>query len=540
MSKVTSSRLKTLGNNEANKLRSSGYWVPMPGPQTLASAVASDRRFREILYGGARGGGKTDLSIALLGVRLANKRAKQLVIRRNADDLTDFEWRAKEAYQFLGIKTTHKPLLFTGKGRGRLLGGHLNDEDSYTKYQGHEYCRINIEELTQIPYEDMYLRLISSARSKYGDLYPQVFSTTNPGGVGMAWVKERFVTPDTDLCDVVHNTYKWYDYESKEHETHWQVVIDKHTGLWRAYIPATIDSNPILMKADPEYVRQLEGLKQTNPELYEAWRNGSWDVQFGAVFDDFSTERHVFDKFAEFGITQKQYKSSWKICGMDWGYNDECVLLWAMFDQIGDGKERAFIFREKHGNHHGSEWWAKEFARIQEKDPVDVFAMPHDAYAHSGGADKTIAEAFKEQTDLLPPDIRPVYVRADKMMRDKKISAIDTLHNMFANALDNEPSLLFHRTCSYLIKTLPTIVYAKETGGEELDKNNVDHALDALFYTLLTADRVRGSLVNRSQLIKKVTPSFVVGLHNVYKDVGLDIERLVKEANQPKRDWRTI
>ncbi len=64
---------------------------------------------------------------------------------------------------------------------------------------------------------------------------------------------------------------------------------------------------------------------------------------------------------------------------------------------------------------------------------------------------------------------------------------------------DNEPSLLFHRTCNYLIKTLPTIVYAKETGGEELDKDNVDHALDALFYTLLTADRVRGSLVNRSR-----------------------------------------
>ncbi len=115
-------------------------------------------------------------------------------------------------------------------------------------------------------------------------------------------------------------------------------------------LEATIDSNPILMKADPEYVRQPEGSKQTNPELYEAWRMAH-GTQFGAVFDDFSTERHVFDKFAELGITQKQYKSSWKICGMDWGYNDECVLLWAMFDQIGDGKERAFICREKHSNH---------------------------------------------------------------------------------------------------------------------------------------------------------------------------------------------
>lgn len=537
---MTSSNLKHLSNSKANKLRDSGYWVPLPGPQTLAIALSSDRRYREILYGGARGGGKTDVSIAILGWRLQDKRSRQLVIRRTAEDLSDFEDRAIAAYQYLGVKPRRHPMVISGERCGRLLGGHLNDEDSYMKYQGHEYCRINIEELTQIPREDMYLRLIGSARSKYTWLYPQIFSTTNPGGVGMAWVKKRFVTPDTNLCDVVHNVYKWYDYKGKEHETHWQTVIDKSTGLWRAYVPATIDSNPILMEADPEYVKQLESLKQTNPELYEAWRHGSWDVQFGAVFDDFSTRKHVFDKFAHWGVTEKQYKESWKICGMDWGYNDECVILWAMFDRLPDGGERAFIFREKHGNHRGSRWWAKEFAKIQARDPVDIFAMPHDAYVHAGGSDRMIVEEFKDETDKLPPDLRPKYVKADKMTKELKFSAINSIHNMFAPAIDGKPSLLFHRSCYYLLETLPTIVYAKECGGDELDSNNIDHALDALFYTLLTANRVRGGVLNPSQLLKRATSSFITGQNNLYKDVGLDIDKIVREADQPKRDWRTI
>lgn len=529
----------TLSNNLAEKLREQHYWTPMPGPQTLAACLASDKRYREILYGGARGGGKTDLSIALLGKRFKDPRAKQLVIRRNAEDLSDFEDRAIQAYKFMGAKLRRHPMTISGKRLGRILGGHLNDEESYTKYQGHEYCRINIEELTQIPREDMYLRLISSARSKYKDLYPQVFSTTNPGGIGMSWVKKRFITPDRSLCDLIPNVYVWYDYDGNKHETHWHTIIDKETGLWRAYVPATIDSNPILMKSDPQYVQQLEGLKHSNPELYEAWRYGSWDIQFGAVFADFSSRKHVFSRFADWGVTEDYYKKSWKICGMDWGYNDECVILWAMFDPITDSEERSFIFREKHDNHKNPTWWAKEFAKIQNIDPVDIFAMPHDAYSHLGG-NKPIVEVFKEETDKLPPDKRPKYVRADKMVKDVKFSAINSIHDMLADSSDGKPFLMIHRTCEYLIETLPTIVYAKDGGGEELDKDNIDHALDALFYTLLTANKVRGRLMNRSGLLKKTKPSYVAGTNVTNKDLGLDVDTLVANAMKPKRDWRTI
>lgn len=522
-----------------DELRAKGYWVPFPGPQELALHLSHDRRYREILFGGARGPGKTDTSIAVLGERFGDTRAKQLVIRRNAEDLSDFEDRASQSYKCMGAKLRRHPMVLSGKGLGRILGGHLKDDDAYAKYQGHEYCRINIEELTQIPKEKMYMQLIASARSKYTDLFPQVFNTTNPGGIGMAWVRKRFVNPDRKICDVKKHIYYYYDDEGVLREVHWQTVIERETGLWRAYVPATVDSNPILMKNDPDYVMQLESLKNTDPELYRAWRFGDWNVQFGAVFQDFREVEHTFNRFSQWGITQEYFGGMFKIAGMDWGYNDECVILWATFDDITDKEERAFVYREKHDNHKHPRWWAKEFVKVQEKDPVDVLALPHDAFSHLGGT-KPIADIFKEELNNLPPELRPKIVRADKLNRELKKSAINSLHNMFAPASDERPGIQIMRYCEYLIETLPTIIYAKDGGGEELDNNNDDHALDALFYTLMTANKVRGRLYNKSELVQQKQKSYVAGANITYQDLGIDTATLVKNANKKRgSDWRT-
>ncbi len=523
----------------ASSYRADGYWVPMAGPQTLALMLSQDRRFREILFGGARGPGKTDTSIAILGDRFRDRRAKQLVIRKNAEDLSDFEDRASQAYKSMGAKLRRHPMTISGKTTGRILGGHLKDDDAYTKYQGHEYSRINIEELTQIPNEDSYEKLISSARSKYPDLFPQVFNTTNPGGIGMAWVKRRFVKPDPKLCDVRRNIYIWYDEDGNRHETHWQIIIDKATGIWRAYVPATIDSNPILMKADPMYVKQLEALKQSNPDLYRAWRHGDWNVSFGAVFDEFRDYLHVYTRFSDWGVSKTQFDQSFRIAGMDWGYNDMAVIHWATFDQITEKEERSFIYREMHDNKKPPRWWAKEFAKIQQIDPVDILALPHDAFSHLGGR-KPIADVFKEELDAMPPEIkRPRIVKADKLTQEVKKAAVNATHDMLAVQSDGKPGLQIHSTCTYLIDTLPSIVYAKETGGEKLDDNNEDHALDAMFYTLQTAAKVRGKLFGKAEMLKKAKPSYVAGTNATREDLGIDTESLIKGAMRRGGDWRT-
>ena len=45
---------------------------------------------------------------------------------------------------------------------GIIRTGHLNDENAYMKYQGHQYHKMLIEELSQIPRQKDYLKNKSS------------------------------------------------------------------------------------------------------------------------------------------------------------------------------------------------------------------------------------------------------------------------------------------------------------------------------------------------------------------------------------------
>jgi hypothetical protein len=65
------------------------HWQAQPKQALALSSTAE-----EILYGGARGGGKTEAGQAFLLYDYQNPRYRALVIRKNADDLKDWLDRA--------------------------------------------------------------------------------------------------------------------------------------------------------------------------------------------------------------------------------------------------------------------------------------------------------------------------------------------------------------------------------------------------------------------------------------------------------------
>ncbi len=199
-----------------------------------------------------RGVSKTHAAIRWFLYRVAHKEHRGLVIRRNAKDLTDFVDRAFQLWSVFGVKKTGNPAKFTFPSGAIIYTGHLGTEDAYTAYQGHEYDAILIEELTHIPTQLLFEKLMGSLRSVHKHLKPQFLGTTNPGGVGSEWVKEYW-----------HITDK---------EQHGKEFTDK--GIVKIYIPATINDNPHLMEADPKYVQFLKNLP---PDLREKWYHGSWD-----------------------------------------------------------------------------------------------------------------------------------------------------------------------------------------------------------------------------------------------------------------------
>lgn len=222
-------------------------WTPTP-----TQTRALQRSEFEILFGGARGGGKSACGMAWLLYDIQHPLYRGLVIRKNSDDLKDWIDRASQMYARCGAVFTGSPATIRFPSGAVIRTGHLKDDNAYTKYQGHEYHRILIEELTQIPREQNYMMLIASCRSTVPGLTPQIFATTNPGGAGHDWVKRRFIDPmeaGTPFFDPVSNRA-------------------------RIFISAKVDDNPYLMQNDPAYVRFLDSLPNG---LKQAWRDGSWD-----------------------------------------------------------------------------------------------------------------------------------------------------------------------------------------------------------------------------------------------------------------------
>jgi len=417
------------------------YWEPHPKQQE-----ALKRREFEILYGGARGGGKTDAGIVWLTYDISHPRFRALVIRRNADDLSDWIDRARRMYSRFGADFAYRPTEIKFPSGAIIKTGHLKDDNAYGKYQGHEYHRMVIEELNQIPQEKRYLQLISSCRSTIPELSPQIFATTNPGGAGHGWVKKRFVDvapPNTSFTD-------------------------PKNGLTRIYIPATVDDNPTLKNNDPNYIKVLDSLKETDEELWKAWRLGSWDTFAGQFFREFRRDLHTCKSFMPLSNIPKYG-------GVDWGRIAPFVFLAGAFDvvKLDDGRvfHRVWIYKEIDGTEKNPKEWADEIKhRVGIREFIKIMADPS-MFTLGNDTSISIADQFKKEGVIM------------KRASNDRIGGWSVVHDWLSIAPDGLPYLIITEECNDLIVTLPQLVH-DEKKVEDVDSDGPDHWGDALRYML--------------------------------------------------------
>lgn len=423
-------------------------WYPHP-----RQIAALERIEFEILYGGARGGGKTDAGLVWLTDHIDNPQYRALVIRKNADDLSDWVDRSIVFYKGLGAMIAYRPAVIKFPSGAVIRTGHLKDDQAYTKYQGHEYQRILIEELTQIPDEKRYLQLLASCRSTVGGIKAQVFATTNPGGPGHLWVKERFVDPSPP-----NTAFK-----------------DTDSGRTRIYIPALVDDNPTLADADPDYVRFLDGLKAVDEELWKAWRLGNWDVFAGMFFKEFRRNTHVINSFIP------NSENNVIIGGLDWGYN--APFSFHATEVSRRSNEGTTYFR------------AKTFLEVYAngKHPTEAANMIVEAlkfYTLTLGDFSSIQAdpAMFNRTSDGSVSIRDQFVNTNDGFRKIREGSNDRLpgwaimHNWLSIAPDGVPYYQITNNCVNLIREMGNAIY-DEKKIEELDAES-DHALDDQRYML--------------------------------------------------------
>lgn len=316
-------------------------WKPLEKQEVALKSNAD-----EILFGGARGGGKTDAGQAWLMYDIGNPLYRALVIRRNATDLTD--WIDRATIMFYGAGGRLVGDTFRFPSGARIKTGHLKDKDAYQKYQGHEYQKMLIEELTHIPREKDYETLIASCRSTVDGIASQVFATTNPDGAGHEWVKDRWSIPD--LPDEPIESYKDLDITQPD-----GTVTHERRKL--IFIPSKVYDNKILLQKDPKYLGFLNSIQ--DPDLKRAWLEGSWEG-FGTEGAYYKTQFEMLDKSDPYRVVTGLYDEQLPVyTWCDLGVRDSFSIVYAQlahnqwriidYDEFEDGslKEAINMMKEK-------------------------------------------------------------------------------------------------------------------------------------------------------------------------------------------------
>ena len=210
----------------------------------------------ETLFGGAAGGGKSyGQLVDALVYALRYEKSKQIIFRRTFPDLERSIIRTSlELYPRKIASYNNSKHVWTFDNGSIIDFGYIDNENDVYQYQSAEYDVIRFDELTHFT-EYMYTYMISRCRGA-NDYPKRIKSSTNPGGVGHVWVKERFV----DIGP-----------SGKMHECR----LETGEVTTRLFIPSFVTDNKFLMKRDPDYVKRLDALPEKERK---ALKEGNWDI----------------------------------------------------------------------------------------------------------------------------------------------------------------------------------------------------------------------------------------------------------------------
>jgi hypothetical protein len=286
-------------------------WQPFPGFQTAALAAAED----DLLLGGAKGGGKTDL-ILVKPLRWIEREAfAGLVLRQRYTDLRRVLDRARALYANLGA-AAQRPAWngdlkrWTWPSGAFVQFGHAARVEDLANVQGGNWSYIGYDEVGNQPDEKVVDTLIGELRSPDPTIRRQFVGTANPGFAGHAWVKRRYVS----TCGKDGGrAYQRLD-----------LPDGRTVTLTRRFLPGRVTDNPVLA-TDATYMAQLASLPD---RMRRCLLDGDWDAATGAALDELEPAVHLVPAFTP--------HHSWpRIAAFDWGFRHWWVFMHAAVTDDG-------------------------------------------------------------------------------------------------------------------------------------------------------------------------------------------------------------
>ncbi|PWM14797.1 MAG: Terminase-like family protein [Clostridia bacterium] len=463
-------------------------WQPQPRQVSFMQ-----RPEYECLYGGAAGGGKSDalLAEALRQVDIPHYRA--IIFRKTYPQLTELIDRSQAIYSlaFPKAKYNESKHVWTFPSGAKIFFGSMQHSKDKTNYQGKRYDFIAFDELTHFTWEE-YSYMFSRNRpskSPRSSRKTRVYirATTNPGGIGHGWVKERFISAAPPLTPIVEEV----EVRTPEGET-------KRLKRDRIFIPATVFDNRVLLEEDPNYLGSLALLpeKERNALLY-----GDWDSFTGQYFTEFREtpdlkaakdagcnetaetlreQRRWCHVIEPFDISKGACRG-WNILrSYDFGYAKPFSCAWWAVDYDGVLYRIMEMYGCTKNPNEGVKWTPDEqFRKIAELERTHPWLKGRKI---DGVADPAIWDASRGESVADTAIKYGIYFAPGD---HERIPGWMQCHYRLQFDSNGYPRMYVFANCKAFIRTVPLMMY-DETHPEDLDSKLEDHVSDEWRYLCMS------------------------------------------------------
>ena len=411
-------------------------------------------------FGGARGGGKSWavrtkaklLAAAYPGIRL-------LIVRRSYPELMNNHIRILRAELAGMARYCDKEKLLQFPNGSQLQFAYCARDKDLDRLQGVEFDVIFLDEATQL--SEFQMRSITACLRGVNHFPKRVYFTCNPGGQGHGYIKRLFIDrsfqPGEDPKDYT-------------------------------FIQSLVTDNPVLLKCQPDYVRQLEALPEA---LRKAWLEGQWDFCQGQFFDDFRQfpSRQAMELT---GLSAQELKRQHRFCHViapftppedwvvyrsyDWGYGKPFSFGWWAVDGQGVVYRILELYGCTQTPNEGVRWTVErqmeEAARLEREHPWLRGRRIHgvaDPAIWDGSRGQSIADTAMHYGLYFTPGV------------NSRIPGWMQMHYRFAFDENGYAGLYVFDNCRAFIRTIPLLQFDPNR-PEDLDTEGEDHVADETRY----------------------------------------------------------
>jgi hypothetical protein len=391
-------------------------------------------------------------------------------------------------YLQAGARYNESKKLYSFPSGAFIRMGFMEHKQDWRKYMGHEYAYMGFDELTNFLGEQ-YTSIAPWSRSRCPGVPPYRRSASNPGGIGHAWVKARFVEtcpPQTDGEERYCEPAQMWWQPMKGGPTHRFYMPETGHQTTSRFIPSRVFDNVDLLKNNPNYLAQLLALP---PDRRKAYLEGSWDIFEGQFFWKWREDIHCIDYFHR--------RPDWPVIGgLDYG--QETVLEVATEDYDGN----IIFFEEVYSKQEAPSGRANQIANVLLENQIKALDLIYDTnmdlnLEYTYGPGKTPTEQFMEVFDARMGAWAPMMNVVSKHSTDKRgyraicnetfKEYLDWKHDQAGKLVKKPKIYIVKRKCPHLVKCIPELVADpdSEEGMDFIKKGAFDHPFDAAKMVLM-------------------------------------------------------